>query len=98
MHDLTAFQRDILFVLAGLENPHGLGIKAELETYYDGEVHHGRLYPNLNTLVEKGLVEKQTVDRRTNSYTLSARGEQTIDKFRDWKAKYVDERPNPPTP
>jgi PadR family transcriptional regulator PadR len=68
MHDLTGFQRDLLYVIAGREEPHGLALKDELEDYYEKEIHHGRLYPNLDTLVEKGLVEKGQQDRRTNSY------------------------------
>jgi len=31
MHDLTGFQRDLLYVIAGSEKPHGLAIKDELE-------------------------------------------------------------------
>jgi DNA-binding PadR family transcriptional regulator len=54
MHDLTRFQRDLLYVIAGLDEPHGLAIKDELESYYETEIHHGRLYPNLDTLVDKG--------------------------------------------
>lgn len=74
MYDLTAFQRDLLYVITGLNEPHGLAIKDELEDYYQKEIHHGRLYPNLDTLVDKGLVEKGQQDNRTNSYTLSHRG------------------------
>jgi PadR family transcriptional regulator, regulatory protein PadR len=54
MKDLTAFQRDALYVIAGLDDPHGLAIKEELEEYYNKTVHHGRLYSNLDTLVNKG--------------------------------------------
>ena len=57
MYDLTGFQRDLLYVISGHEEPHGLAIKEELEAYYEKEIHHGRLYPNLDTLVDKGLVE-----------------------------------------
>jgi DNA-binding PadR family transcriptional regulator len=73
MHDLTGFQRDLLYTIAGLDKPHGLAIKDELENYYETEIHHGRLYPNLDTLVDKGLVEKGDKDRRTNFYTLTRR-------------------------
>ena len=45
MYDLTGFQRDLLYVVAGLDDPHGLAIKDELEDYYEKEIHHGRLYP-----------------------------------------------------
>src|SRR6056297_272228 len=71
--ELTAFQRNILIILA--EDPrYGLAIKRELETYYDSEVNHGRLYPNLDDLVEMGLVEKSELDKRTNQYALTDDG------------------------
>ena len=85
MDDLTGFQRDLLYVLAGLETPHGLALKDELETYYENEVHHGRLYPNLDTLVNKGLVSKGARDDRTNEYTLTRRGRREIDARREWE-------------
>ena len=89
MHDLTGFQRDLLYVIAGLDEPHGLAIKEELEEYYESEVNHGRLYPNLDTLVEKGLVEKGQRDRRTNFYTLTRRGDRELDARQDWESQYV---------
>ena len=92
MHDLTGFQRDLLYVIAGLEEPHGLAIKEETETYYQKEIHHGRLYPNLDTLVEKGLVEKGEKDRRTNVYALTRRGRREIEARQEWETRYIEER------
>ena len=91
MYDLTGFQRDLLFVIAGLDEPHGLAIKEELENYYEKEIHHGRLYPNLDTIVEKGLVEKGKQDRRTNYYTITARGDRVVTDRRDWEDHYLYE-------
>jgi PadR family transcriptional regulator PadR len=89
MYDLTGFQRDLLFVTAGLEEPHGLALKEELEDYYEKEIHHGRLYPNLDTLVEKGLVEKSQKDRRTNMYSLTRRGQREIEARQEWVNQYT---------
>ncbi|NKE38093.1 PadR family transcriptional regulator [Natronococcus sp. JC468] len=91
MYDLTAFQRDLLFVVAGLDEPHGLGIKEELEDYYEKEVHHGRLYPNLDTVVDKGLIDKGHLDRRTNIYSLTQRGQRELEARREWEDEYVSE-------
>lgn len=91
MYDLTAFQRDALYVIAGKDNPHGLGIKEELEVYYEKEIHHGRLYPNLDTLADKNLVEKGQHDLRTNSYTLTERGRREIQARRDWEDMYINQ-------
>ncbi|WP_336362076.1 PadR family transcriptional regulator [Halalkalicoccus salilacus] len=89
MEDLTAFRRDLLYVIAGLDTPKGLVIKSELDEYYSQEIHPGRLYPNLDTLVEKGLVNKGYHDNRTNAYQLTDRGEREIEARREWEAKYV---------
>ena len=81
--ELTAFQQNILTILA--EEPrYGLAIKRELEAYYDSEVNHGRLYPNLDDLVEMGLVEKSELDKRTNQYELTDDGYQTVLDQLEW--------------
>jgi len=75
--NLTGFQRDALEAIARLERDdetcYGLAIKRRLESQH-GEVNHGRLYPNLDALVERGLVEKSALDRRTNEYVLTDDG------------------------
>jgi DNA-binding PadR family transcriptional regulator len=91
MHGLTGFQRDLLYVIAGRDEPKGLAIKDELENYYEKEINHGRLYPNLDTLVDKGLIEKGELDRRTNYYTLTRRGERELEARRDWEHQYIEE-------
>jgi len=92
MFDLTNFQRDVLYLVAGIEEPHGLAVKEELEEYYESEIHHGRLYPNLDKLVEKGLIKKGQKDRRTNVYSLTDRGLREIKSRREWEDQYVEER------
>lgn len=89
MHDLTGFQRDLLTVIGGLSEPHGLMIKEALEAYYETEINHGRLYPNLDGLAEKGLIEKGEKDRRTNVYRLTERGRREIEARREWEDEYI---------
>lgn len=91
VHDLTGFQRDLLLVIAGLDEPKGLDVNDELEQYYGTEIRHGRLYPNLDTLVNKGLVKKGQHDLRTNKYVLTDRGEREIEARLDWELSYVPE-------
>lgn len=90
MNELTGFQRDLLYVVAGLDRPHGLAIKRELETYYGTDINQGRLYPNLDTLVGRGLVEKGEKDRRTNYYELTDTGLQEISARRVWENEYLE--------
>ena len=91
MHDLTGFQRDILYVITGLEEPHGLAVKDELDDYYEQEINHGRLYPNLDDLVDKGLLEKGELDKRTNVYTVTKRGLREIEARREWENQYLED-------
>ena len=90
MRDLSAFQRDILYVVAGVSVPYGLAIKRGLEAYYDGEVNHGRLYPNLDELVQAGLLEKSELDKRTNRYGLTEHGRAVIESRRDWEHENLE--------
>lgn len=91
MFDLTAFQRDLLITIAGLDEPHGLKLKEELEEDYDSEIHHGRLYPNLDVLVEDGFVSKGSMDRRTNVYSVTERGEELIQDRLDWVSERFED-------
>jgi DNA-binding PadR family transcriptional regulator len=90
MYDLTGFQREPLYTIAAKDEPHGLAIKEELEDYYEKEIHHGRHYPNLDTLVDNGLVGKGQRDRRTNYYSLTRQGQCEIEARLEWESRYVD--------
>ncbi|MCU4744314.1 helix-turn-helix transcriptional regulator [Natronoglomus mannanivorans] len=72
--DLTGFQRDIIEAVARLEETDtersGQAIKDVLEETH-GEVLHGRLYQNLDSLIDDRLVERGSIDGRTNRYTLT---------------------------
>ena len=91
MFDLTGFQRDLLYCIAGEEEPYGLGIKDALESYREIEITDGRLYSNLNTLVDKGYVTKGRIDDRTNSYELTAEGETLLVERQEWEADRLPE-------
>ena len=79
---LTAFQRENLRIIgrlqAGTSDSYGLAIKRALESRYGKDVNHGRLYPNLDTLVKEGLVEKSPIDKRTNRYELTPEGQELL--------------------
>jgi DNA-binding PadR family transcriptional regulator len=87
--ELSGFRRDLLVVVNGLEAPKGLEIKQELEDYYDGTIHHSRLYPNLDTLVEAGFLKKSAQDERSNRYELTAFGADHIEARYHWQQNRV---------
>lgn len=89
MNDLTGFQRDLLLVIAGLDEPKGLGVNDDLEEYYETVIEYGRLYPNLDTLVDKGLVRKGQHDLRTNKYELTDHGKREIETHLKWQLSSI---------
>jgi len=88
--ELTGFQRDLLYVVGGSDQPSGQMVRREMEQYVDN-VNHGRLYPNLDTLVEHSLVEKGSQDQRTNYYEVTERGKGLILDRRKWENQYVSD-------
>lgn len=91
MFELTSFQRDLLVIAAEKEKPSGQEIKDEIEGIYETEITHGRLYPNLDTLVEKGYIDKGAIDRRTNFYRVNDRGMAALRDRREWQDRYLKE-------
>ena len=90
MFDLTKFQMDMLFVISGCEKPKGLEIKEVFQRETGKEINHGRLYPNLDTLVERGLVNKGQLDKRTNMYSITQRGQREIAARTEWEDQYIN--------
>jgi len=83
--DLSLFQVVSLAIIVD-EPRYGLAIKRELEEFYGQEVNHGRLYANLDELVEKGLAEKSELDKRTNEYAGTDAGQEVLEEFDGWLA------------
>lgn len=82
--EMTGFQRDLLSTIRAVEQTErdqsGQEIKHEYETWSDNRVKHGRLYPNLDELAEKGLIKKGQLDRRTNSYETTEKGRAELNR------------------
>ncbi len=75
----------------GHDQPSGQQIKTEPEDARNEEINHGRLYPNLDTLVNTDYVEKGEIDRRTNYYELTDEGRTALRERREWEAQYLRE-------
>ena len=93
--ELSGFKRDAIVAALRLggspgsepeDRPYGLGIKRELEIIRDVEVNHGRLYPNLDDLVDAGLMSKGERDKRTNTYHVTQAG---VDAFEGYLGHYA---------
>ena len=90
VYELTSFQRDLLFVVGGLTSASGKEIKNEIEDSQGRKLLAGRVYTNLDTLVEEGLIEKGEIDGRTNRYVITDDGREAIEQLYDWQQQHVD--------
>lgn len=93
MENLTGFQRDLLYIIGTEDKPSGQDIRRNMETYYDNDINHGRLYPNLDELVNRELVFKGTKDQRTNYYQITDEGKTQIQKRNQWLNDVIDSSP-----
>jgi DNA-binding PadR family transcriptional regulator len=89
VHELTAIQRDLLFVVKGMSDSSGVAIKSELESSQNRNLIKGRIYTNLDELVEDDLVDKGSKNGRTNEYSLTDDGREAVRNRRRWEQGYV---------
>ena len=81
MVELTAFQYTLLSAADELVEPSGQDIRRHVDTgpFHPSPMNHGRLYPNLETIVRAGLVEKGEKNDRTNLYTITDDGKDVLE-------------------
>lgn len=89
MKQLTAFQRDLLYVIASINEPYGRGIKRRIEEYHEKDISAGQVYQNLDKLAEDGYIEKSEIDGRKKSYTLTSKAFDSIENRHTWQTERV---------
>ena len=77
--DLNGSSRDLLVEIYQLDQPSGQDIRGRMEAEHGEEVTHGRLYSNLNDLVDVGLLDKGELDLRTNYYQITKDGQRLVE-------------------
>jgi hypothetical protein len=96
--ELTGFQRDLLVCVVAMDRERGpddppatgQAIMDRVNETYPTSVTHGSLYPNLDALDEAGLVEKDSIDGRTNGYRPTERGVAALEARVDLIAAVID--------
>jgi hypothetical protein len=68
MHDFTGFHRNLLFVISGFDEPHGLTVKDEIEDYYEGEIDDRT---NSDTVTQQGERELEARQKWEEEYASS---------------------------
>ena len=77
--DLTGFERDLIVEIYQMEQPSGQGIRGRMEAEHGEVVTTGQLYPNLDDLVDYGLLDKGEQNRRTNYYEVTNDGRRLVE-------------------
>ncbi|MFB6085560.1 MAG: PadR family transcriptional regulator [Halodesulfurarchaeum sp.] len=98
--ELTGFQRDVLaatrIVEQGDSRAIGKTVRHLLEEQGYEEIKSGRFYPTLDTLVERGLLEKRTdpEDERANRYSVTEAGQDVVEDQRAFLDQLEDSPKN----
>ena len=90
--DLSVYQQEALYAIADAGPQKGLEVLDTLEDRFgDQSMSHGRLYPNLDTLADLGLVEKKEVDGRTNRYQITGAGKDLLRRDAQYRAPIAED-------
>jgi DNA-binding PadR family transcriptional regulator len=90
---LTGMQRDILYVIAGIEDETiqtGVTIRDRLEECHPESISHGGFYHNLRSLVDDGYLDRVPLNGRTNTYRLSEEAARTLSARSEWASEHLD--------
>ena len=77
--DLNASKRDLLVEIYQMDQPSGQDIRDRMEAEHGEDVKHGRLYPNLDDLVDYGLIDKGEQNLRSNYYQITNDGRRLVE-------------------
>ncbi len=88
--ELDAIQRDILTIVSHDEPQRDVDIKATLEVEMGITFTYRRLYLHLNTLVERVLVAKNSIDEGTPRYEITEEGRHALRHYHSWFRSTVD--------
>lgn len=90
MRTLHALQREMLVLVADYGDPCGQDIKRELEEYHDATIRSEQLYHHLDSLCERGFVEKHHADGRTNAYVITDAGREWLERQTNWVHSHIE--------
>lgn len=88
---LTGFQRDVLASVARAGPECGRAIKTTLESTGYSDVNDARLYTNLDSLEEEGLITTEALDKRTNEYALTEDGKHELAAYHSRLTESLDD-------
>ena len=84
LESLTAFQRDLLAIVADNEGATGSALQDQAEEARREDITNGSLYRNLDKLVDEGYVEKRKT-KPSNSYFLTEEGRNRLEDDLRWR-------------
>lgn len=87
MRELNIKQEDILIIIGKEPNRPSTEVKEELSEYYERDIQKGLFYPNVDVLVEKGLVREETDNRKPEEreYSITQRGRELLQKQQEFR-------------
>jgi len=90
MYDLTGFQRDLLYVIVGGDEPNGLEVREEIDEYYEREIDRAHVYYNRDVLLESGYIEYSERVGRGKRLRITNKGQRSIVERRHWEDDLIE--------
>lgn len=93
MTDINKWQTTILAAAAAADDQNGQDIARRIEQAHGVDVSNGRLYPNLDALVDAGLLTQRTDGGRANRHNVTDRGMRELEARLDYLLRHADANP-----
>lgn len=92
MENLSSFRRDIVAILGARGPCSGVELKQMLEQRKEKQIHHSRLYENLDDLHEMGYIEIETdTGGRENENRLLPLGRRELSRHYEWLTEQIEQ-------
>jgi DNA-binding PadR family transcriptional regulator len=82
-------RRDVCALLYEADQLHGQRLKTALESHYDERIESKSFYGAMDSLIQRGFVEKRT-DGIHDAYALTDAGERALEDHYEWLREKVD--------
>lgn len=87
--NIGGLQLELLCFIAGKYEPDVVAIQEEYKRWHDTDIGYQSVYQALESLSERGFVEKKPIDGRANCYMLTTKGAEWLTAHRRLVLEYI---------
>jgi DNA-binding PadR family transcriptional regulator len=88
--DVLGFEISLLAFVANKYEPDATALLEDMNGWYDADFGYQRVYSTLERFNDRGLVEKKSIDGRSNCYMITQKGAVLVKEHREMVEKQTE--------